>query len=270
MDASNLTTLATLKKWLRPQPSGGISAVMIVAGGEDYASVPTVTVTDTKGVGAVITAVLTDGVVTDLIIEAQGNDYISPVVAITGGGGTGATAVATIDEDEALQRLITGVSNTIVGELPGLVIEADTEIAEVRDGQGGSAITLRRFPATTLTSISIDGRAIPVIASAGSSGCTLDTATNAVRLVGYVFSRGVQNVEITYDAGLPDGDPRIGALEEATLATAAMWWMRNPYAHLTSQSAPQGMGTSSGINTADFPAEAWRIIRRMQDKAVHL
>lgn len=268
-DSDHLTTLAALKRRLRPQPSGGITSVAVVTGGSEYTSAPTVSIADDKGSGAVVTAVLTDDVVTDFVIESPGNNYVSPVVTLTGGDGTGATASATIDEDETLAALVVSASNVICNQLSDLVIAADTTITETRDGRGNDIIVLRRRPATAIISVSVDGMVIQQRASVNGAGWVLDTEVGAVRYPGG-FTRGVQNIVVVYKAGLPAGDSRLGALEQAALATAALWWKRNPYAHVSAESAPQGMGTSISVNTDDLPKEVWTIIRRLRGGAIPL
>jgi hypothetical protein len=77
---------------------GGIAGVIINNGGS-YTSVPDVTFVGANGSGsgATGTAVLTDGVVTDVIIDNPGSGYISPVaVGFSGGGGTPVELVRSI------------------------------------------------------------------------------------------------------------------------------------------------------------------------------
>lgn len=69
--------------------------------GQGYTSAPTVTITDTgtgaTGSGATATATVNaNGSITGFTVTDPGKDYTNPVVSFSGGGGTGAAAVAVI------------------------------------------------------------------------------------------------------------------------------------------------------------------------------
>ncbi|MHB0976304.1 MAG: hypothetical protein ACYC1U_03815 [Candidatus Aquicultorales bacterium] len=99
-----------------PLPKGAVADITVDAGGSGYTSVPTVTITDlyNTGSGATATAVIGGGAVTDINITNGGNNYSAPVVVITGGGGTGAFASATIG------GTLSGGLKKFVDKLPGL------------------------------------------------------------------------------------------------------------------------------------------------------
>lgn len=71
---------------------------------------------------------------------------------------------------------------------------------EVKDGTGTRKITLKHFPVTAVASVTIDGRVIPPRPSPTGYGYTFDDMS--VRLTGYEFTEGMDNVEIVYTAGL--------------------------------------------------------------------
>ena len=101
--------------------SSGIAKITVTKGGSGYTSAPTVTISGGGGSGAIATAVVTGGVVTAINLKMdstltvpssvysspssttgapffEGKGYTSvPTVIISGGGGTGATAIATIN-----------------------------------------------------------------------------------------------------------------------------------------------------------------------------
>jgi len=285
-DENNLTTLSAIKLSLKPKPSGSITAVTPTNGGSGYTSAPTVTITDEKGVGALVHAVMTDGVITSFIIEAQGNDYVDPTVTITGGGGTGATATAEIDEDANLLMLIRQVSNTILGELPGLVVVAGTSFTEIhRIEGGGGIITLRKRPVTSIESVKIGGVTVSTLPDdadqlTADRQWRLDPQFNTLHLYtgvigGYdgSYLRGVampENVIVTYKAGLPAGDPRLGMLERAAIADVSLSYKRRPFVHVTSESSAQGMGVTTSFITAAHAAETIEIIKRLNSDALAL
>jgi hypothetical protein len=87
---------------------GPIATLTVTAGGANYATVPTVTISDPQeptGTTATATATLTADAVTAITITNAGSGYTTaPTVTITGGSGSGATATGTI-----------GSANSVIG-----------------------------------------------------------------------------------------------------------------------------------------------------------
>lgn len=263
----DLTSLATLKAWLTPRPTGGVSSIEVTGGGSGYTSAPTVVIDDPdpKATGARATAVLTADVVTSIEITVPGNGYVAPSVTITGGGGTGATALAHMDVEDALQLLIRDASSAVLDQANiERFYDDGAPVTEVRNGNGQRRMMFRHRPVTAITSVTISGVVIPH--SIGpSAGWLFDDST--LYLIGYEFTRGVQNVVIVLRAGespsLPLASQRAKNAERAAILTASLWWKRRPFEHQTSDAAPQGMGVSMGIVQKDFPAAALSIINNL-------
>lgn len=81
----------------------GVVSIAVTAGGSGYTSAPTVAITptvgDATGSGATAEAVVEDGVVTAVRVTDPGKAYsLTPTVAFSGGGGTGATATANVGD----------------------------------------------------------------------------------------------------------------------------------------------------------------------------
>jgi hypothetical protein len=75
--------------------SSKVGALTPTKGGSGYTSAPTVNIAGGGGTGATATATIADGAVTGFTITNTGSGYTSvPAVSITGGGGMGATALA--------------------------------------------------------------------------------------------------------------------------------------------------------------------------------
>ena len=75
----------------------GVTAITIGNGGSGYTTAPTVTLTGGGGTGATAEATVAGGVITKITVTNSGMGYTSaPTVAITGGKGTGATATASV------------------------------------------------------------------------------------------------------------------------------------------------------------------------------
>ena len=95
---ANLTIAATLVDAPRAgTPVGTVASAAVTAGGTGYTSAPVVAFTGGGGTGATAIAVLTGTVVTSIVVTEAGSGYTTvPTVALTGGAGTGATATATL------------------------------------------------------------------------------------------------------------------------------------------------------------------------------
>jgi len=79
---------------------GGLSELNLTAGGTGYTSAPTVAITGGGGTGATATASVSGGAVTGFTITNPGTGYTSaPTVGLTGGAGTGAAATAVVHEE---------------------------------------------------------------------------------------------------------------------------------------------------------------------------
>ena len=69
--------------------------MLLLAGGSDYTSAPTVVFTGGGGTGASATAEVQNGAVTSITMTSGGSGYTStPIISFTGGNGTGAAANA--------------------------------------------------------------------------------------------------------------------------------------------------------------------------------
>ena len=86
--------------------TNSVASTTITAGGTGYTSAPTVAFTAPgSGVTATGTATISGGAVTAITITNPGNGYTSaPTISFSGGGGTGATATATLATDWAYKN----------------------------------------------------------------------------------------------------------------------------------------------------------------------
>lgn len=76
-------------------PGGSISGINVTNGGSGYTSAPTVVLAGGGGTGATATAIVDDGEVIGVTVTNPGSGYTSvPTVSFTGGAGTGAAAAA--------------------------------------------------------------------------------------------------------------------------------------------------------------------------------
>jgi hypothetical protein len=112
--------------------SGAITAVKLTNPGNGYTSPPTVTITDNvdtslnpsliPGSGATVDAIISGDHVERFVITNFGSGYLSPLVTITGGGGTGATAIALydrIDNEPYPNGFIGSINDPVYADPPG-------------------------------------------------------------------------------------------------------------------------------------------------------
>lgn len=100
-------------------------------------------------------------------------------------------------DDETLAWLITTGSSAISNYLNRELVSQ--EFTETYDGKGGVRLFLPNTPITAVSSLKIDDVAIPASANTSSRGYVI--AGSNIGLRGYMFTRGIMNVEITYTGG---------------------------------------------------------------------
>ena len=110
-------------------------------------------------------------------------------------------------DDVLLASLISQISRAICTYLNRPFIWP-RDVVDVFDGNGRDKIQLRHWPVVAVTSVTIDGRAVPQAATEMSAGWLIEAgddeppgAMQMMMLRGGVFSRGWQNVSIAYRAG---------------------------------------------------------------------
>jgi uncharacterized repeat protein (TIGR01451 family) len=90
------TTVINGNPAANPCTSQCVGFANVTAGGSGYTSAPTVTITGV-GTGATAVATISSGVVTGVVITSAGTGYTAtPTIAFSGGGGSGAAALASL------------------------------------------------------------------------------------------------------------------------------------------------------------------------------
>jgi autotransporter-associated beta strand protein len=90
---SNMPTTTGLAPGMLVRGIPHVQSVIITNGGTNYSTAPTVAITGGGGTGATATATVSGGAVTAITVTAAGSGFTSePTIAFTGGGGTGAAA----------------------------------------------------------------------------------------------------------------------------------------------------------------------------------
>lgn len=168
--------------------------------------------------------------------ELNGNSYTITVIdakhfsigvstfqfaAYTGGGFASVT-------DALLARLITAVSTYIQTWLNRTI--RNLPYTETRSGLGMPTMMLGHSPVTSVSSLTIDGQTVPARAAlvlpqtaASWSGYVFDEVR--LMLSGWCFSRGFNNVTVSYAAGflVSNEAQTIPASAPFTLSTLAYW-----------------------------------------------
>ncbi len=161
--------------------------------------------------------------------------------------------------DTVLTRLISAFSQWFLSKVNrGSLLQ--TSYTEQRNGQGGDSITTIYWPIQSITSVTVDGNAIP--ASDGIiPGYVNDSFT--IWLKGYRFCRGRGNVQIVYSAGYPTVPLDI---EQAVIDQVAFTLRRQPNLGSTSQSM-NGI-TTVAFSQAELAPGVKAVIDSYKDQAV--
>lgn len=106
--------------------TGGIAQIILVNGGSNYTSAPTVTFQGDGNISPTATATISGGKVTAITINSKGSGHTTLNVTITGGGGSGATARAVLYPKE--KRPVTNAEH-----IRGGVVESDLAYVTYRE-----------------------------------------------------------------------------------------------------------------------------------------
>jgi uncharacterized phiE125 gp8 family phage protein len=129
------------------------------------------------------------------------------------------TLGAVTDHDAILDRLITACSEAF-----RLAVDRDirtpdtTSYIDTFSGDGGSTLFLAEYPVKAITTLTVDGAAVAERVTSGDGGYILDKESGRVDLDGSVFTEGIDNVAIQYQAGYPAIPPEV---EQAVIEMVA-------------------------------------------------
>jgi hypothetical protein len=93
-----------------PQITGAVTSITLTSGGAGYTSIPTITFTGGGGTGAAAMALVSGGRVTGITMTNDGSGYTSaPTLSFTGGGGSSAAATVTVGDEVNVGKITTFV-----------------------------------------------------------------------------------------------------------------------------------------------------------------
>ncbi len=159
--------------------------------------------------------------------------------------------------DVLLARLIAEVSGWI--GLETWRDFAEQTYTEVYNGKGSNRLMLKNRPITGVTALVVDGMTILPSAGFGQTGYTFDD--DFIYLFGYCFSRGMQNVQVSYTAGLLTGDPVLMLAEQVCIRLVALAYNEKDRTGMKSQVLA---GQTTSFNVDDLPADVKRMIHRLR------
>jgi hypothetical protein len=159
-------------------------------------------------------------------------------------------------DDALLAGLITAVSQFIQTWLGRQLALQDW--TEMRDGSGGARMSFGAFPVTAVAGLSIDGQLVPPAPPLGAQGWTAGYVFTPTEIAvrGYRFTRGIQNVVMTYTAGYAVIPPDI--VQATTQLVAQRYRERT---RIGESSRHLGSETVT-YSTADMPADVATLLWR--------
>jgi hypothetical protein len=131
---------------------------------------------------------------------------------------------AVTTDDAILNALISQVTGEFLSFLSRDIFST-AYAAEKRSGTGQPRLTMKQFPVTAVSALSVNGEAVLAAPSVVSAGFMFDDH-EVVLIGGGVFLRGLLNVSVSYTAGYSAGDPVLVELKNAATQQVAYEYMR--------------------------------------------
>lgn len=162
--------------------------------------------------------------------------------------------------DDQLTALIQRVSGFIRGRTNRTTF-FNAASTDVLSGNGRDRLILRTRPVTEITSVTVDGVAIPAATGATDSGYLFDEY--GLWLRGYLFTRGIRNITVVYKGGFATASAEAEMAAQACLMIAAAWWRRREHIDMVAKELGQPSGIMHQFSQRDIPAEAQTIINAL-------
>lgn len=159
-------------------------------------------------------------------------------------------SIAGLEMDPLLEKLITRASASVENYLQRSVGVAD--YTETRNGTGSFGMLLAAYPVVAVTSLSVNGAAIPAAPAFGQAGWWL--AERTLLLTGYTFTRGLGNVLVSYRAGFAVTPPDI---EQACIESVLLALKRRDHLDVSSKSLA---GETVSFITSDLTPSARQVL----------
>lgn len=157
-------------------------------------------------------------------------------------------------DDALLTRMITAVSSAITHWLGRDILQ--TVYTYTFDGPGGTRWPLAQYPITAVSSVVVDGVAVPQASSPSGSGYFFTESMLFLR--GYSFARGFGNCTVNYTAGYAAVP---GAIEQACIEWLGyLYRNRERIGHQSKQIASETVTFITGPmpKSVQFILQDWR------------
>jgi len=164
--------------------------------------------------------------------------------------------ITTTDDDALLESLINRISAAVESYCKRKFKARD--YTEKYDGDGTSILFLKQYPVNSVSSLKIGESVLD------TSSYVIYSDEGKIRLKYSVFSEGIQNVEITYNAGYQDGSDELEALEQIVINEIQAHYL----AGQTDIVAPEGEGEIPDKKTF-LTSEARRFLEPFIRRDVH-
>jgi hypothetical protein len=163
--------------------------------------------------------------------------------------------ITTTTEDTLLDTICAQAEAMFLEQTDRIIEAAD--ITEYRDGKGKTRMIVQYQPVNSVSALVINDVAIPARVVTTGTGYVLQKPMGLITLVGYIFSEGVQNIKVMYNAGYTT----VPADITAALRDAAAYWYRGRE-RIGERSKSVGGGEVAAYMTADTPDMFNRIVDR--------
>lgn len=161
------------------------------------------------------------------------------------------------NDDTNLQSLITNGSLQVLTYLnrPHILASAIGVLTETYDGNDSDRLLTHYFPIIAVTAVSVDGVTITPSILPTLSGFIWDS--RRILLRGFTFSRGVQNVQVSYTAGY-SAVPL--DLKQAAIETFALAYRQRT--HIGEKSNSMGGQVTLAFDMSDTPPRSLAVFNQ--------
>lgn len=188
--------------WVTGGPGAEVESVTVGTAGSGYTTAPTVALTGGAGTGATAVATLTGTTLATISVAAAGTGYATaPTVLITGGGGTGATATATVSGGAITAFTVTAAGTGFTSP-PTISLSGGGGTG----GAGTAALTATSVATVTVTNPGVGYTSAPTVAFSGGGGtgaagtAVLTAATQTAVIANATFNNSPDILDLTVTA----------------------------------------------------------------------
>ena len=172
--------------------------------GDGYTTPPTVTITDPTGTGAAATAIIGTSTVSSVTVNNPGSGYVSPILTVTGGGGSGAILQPILNVSGGIEDVVVVNPGNGYTSTPTIVIEDPA-------GTGANlAIVISGSPI------------LDIVVTTGGSGYTNPTVT----ITGGGGSLATANAIV--ETGVIDDVTLVGGVRDVILVSPGSGYLKAP------------------------------------------